>query len=772
MFIIIAVLLLRQTTLEAGRKESNAIYLNSNFLDQDKYHRVDDAPTCLTQTKWVFLKQKKVNTILGMLNLQLANVSEKRIGFCEFNFDMLFIRTDLTQTSVPIMSKTEVASLGDIDIRWFCEYNSQTTACDGYSYCLTDECNCQSPNLTQFLCPDKSGCIAMNKMCDGVHDCKDGSDECLCEGFILLNCAALAHRPYCISEVEFCKFERYSGQFLPQHQKTLLQKCAKESGIKVSCWHVMKSYNRKKKNLNPLHQCFNDIFQQSRGSFFKNKYDIKPYCLNNCSKYHDNNAWNSFCDKMISFSNGIMESILLQCERGTASLQEICDGKIDCETGDDEKGCPHRFYCSNNSVESVSFEKKCDNVKDCSGGADECVDCDFGAFTSANFLISSWIVFIATLVSGILSIFLNCFQGYECYSIEPATYQGELDRLVRLQVFFFDFLMGLYECSLIGTTLAINLQGNYCLYDQEWRSSIFCIILGILFTFSSHGSLLSIALMSVIRYISCISNNSIHINKSTVKVFSSILLTLNIFNSLTPIVPVQIIQNIFRTDFFFTDINKNPFVSTNPLNFSLLIAAHDRVFQRNSTNIYSIIRDFKTTASNDKIWHTTEISFYGHSGLCVHNIFKNQDSFKIYKISYLISIITLLLIISIVYILILRKVRQSHNEIRNMAGPENQRDNSPGVTTKVLLMIGTQLLSWIPFIGAVIYYTIYSESVPKMVFEMNVLLVLPINSLLNPIFYSGLYRTLVKWIKKGTGINAIFCKRNQEENVIPLEVLN
>ena len=56
----------------------------------------------------------------------------------------------------------------------------ESDLCDDYSTCLADECNCGSDT---FLCADGDGCISLQQVCDGRANCKDFSDECLCNDF-------------------------------------------------------------------------------------------------------------------------------------------------------------------------------------------------------------------------------------------------------------------------------------------------------------------------------------------------------------------------------------------------------------------------------------------------------------------------------------------------------------------------------------------------------------------------------------------------------------
>ena len=106
-------------------------------------------------------------------------------------------------------------------------------------------------------------------------------------------------------------------------------------------------------------------------------------------------------------------------------------------------------------------------------------------------------------------------------------------------------------------SIILGNKGDYCINDEIWRSSSVCVALGLLFSVSSHGSLLLISFMSLLRCFKCIFTFHIMSQKSIIS-FILILSILNVIHAVIPIIPTPEIQNLFRTTILLNNA-KNPF---------------------------------------------------------------------------------------------------------------------------------------------------------------------------------------------------------------------
>ena len=694
--------------------------------------------------------------------LKTVNESDIELNnkVCAFHFD---IPANLGNINLlaPVLRDAE----GKI---WSCALKSTSEICDGFSHCLTDECGCKNSTTDVFYCADGSGCVTWNKLCDDIQDCMDASDECFCSGFIVFPSPLLGGK-VCMSEKSYCL-----DSIVP----------SVVAGVECDKYNYDNYLPR-----NPVYSCLEEIFLDYNRIFSGSDVLLHDYCRENCSHVSGfNDGWENFCadihlwppyDYMFWCGDNYTE------ER--VHISALCDGVVDCKNQADEMRCPisERFYCDPNvTAEWVHEDKVCDNEKDCGNGADECGTCPFEVLSTSKFLIHSKIVLAVTSLMGILIIVANVTEGYKCWFMPCATKSKAVDRLLLLQVFLYDTLMGVYMLCIVFAAAYLEFKGDYCMLEREWRASPYCSALGVIFSFSSHGSLLAIALISITRFLVCHSLVA-DIKTRAVFVCSMLANSLNLIHSILPLLPVAEIQDAFRTGLFLANLTNNPFFSSNPVNVSRLINVYQGMIHKKKTGVLKMISELKNVTSKKGIFNVSEIGYYGNTGLCIQNIFKDQEYqgfYETYKILYCVVLLALLIVVSYAYVKIALQQRRLSKALNQVVGlvvinpadsvngagsavagqgmssvdfakesgssdPVNKRDDKmTELTVKVALMIGSQLACWIPFILTVIYFQyLTTNAVSPMVFEIFALVVIPINSFLNPVFYSELYKKAKLW---------------------------
>ena len=608
---------------------------------------------------------------------------------CEFNFDF--------DSEYWYNSNARFKHLNlQIFSHWYCEVDYDVL-CNGVFTCLTDECNCDKYTTEVFYCTDKVGCVPFDNLCDGRKQCRDGSDEWFC-GEKIINTVTVSPLVECLDDA----YESYIVHVLGPPKDIVSSFCKSNCSLDDNFIGSCDYFYLGSESINPIYHMIDYVFACEKNIYSVTNFDIPFY--------------------------------------------SFCDGNVDCPNGADEIKCPGRFYCSPNiSTEWIHHDKVCDNTKDCVNGQDECADCDFGFQSSSKFLIRSNLIFALTTAGGVSTILINIIIGYKCLRKTACSNVGKMDKINRLQVFFFDGLMGLYMCFIVFASIFLGIKGDYCTLQEIWRSSRYCSALGMLFSISSHGSVIAITLMSLIRCLNVCYESVI--KKMHVIVGSAILFVLNLFHAALPLLPIVKIRDIFRTDLFFTNLQKNPFFSTNPMNISHVLNMHQKAFFKKE-NIYIALEEMQKTTSGDDLFDFLEISFYGNTDQCIHNIFSSKESYAYYKLVYCSVMSTMLAVLSTSYLLIIRYDRKSKAELKKVNHIKTDHNAaSSSLTIKVSIMIITQLASWTSLISATIYFQyIAKKDAPQALFEWFALVIIPVNSLLNPIFYSTLYKVVVTFV--------------------------
>eukprot|EP00116_Pleurobrachia_bachei_P005467 sb/3465729/ len=340
------------------------------------------------------------------------------------------------------------------------------------------------------------------------------------------------------------------------------------------------------------------------------------------------------------------------------------------------------------------------------------------------------------MLGGLAIVVLNIRICYTTYKQKPGNKNGQIDRIFRIQVAVYDLIMGVYLILLVASAIYLRFKGEYCHLDAEWRSSEVCAILGCIFSVSTHGSFLLITGMSIVRFLKCLDLVP-DLSIRTVWVWTGLVGVLNVAHAVVPVVPIWQLQDFFRTSIILTKRADNPFIKE--YNSSHLARMHSLLYNSSTQQLgmEGILSDMRNITSIPSIFDYTAIGYYGNSPLCVSNVFKNQPSYLSYKMGYCSVVAFLMALLSLSYGAILLTSRRTSSE----AGA-NDTNNVKKLALKLAFLIGSQVVAWLSYLLTMFYYSwIVPTTPPSIVQEIFVLVLLPSNSLLNPIFYSDIYKT-------------------------------
>ena len=575
-------------------------------------------------------------------------------------------------------------------------YDALAQCADNSDFCFDDQNVC-------FECLDGLLLVLPNQVCDGKIDCYDLSDECLCERYF---------------DSEMCKsaFEKDSFQ------------CFDNEDIKL--WN---------NSLSTFQTLFTNCATKFNTSIGAILCDQRP----ECKDYSDECE----CSNPPSYCHDVCHSYFPMGDR-------YCDGVEDpawqfintpeCPKGFDELDCPMRFKCEAKGRISIDVSHICDGIMDCDDRTDEKDCADTSVFSSSTEMIEEPAIKAAFWIIGFAVIFGNLYVIVTSISIlKKQKLQGVgFQRIIILNISIADFTMGVYLLTIAA--YSVSFSGRYGDEDHAWRSSLKCSIIGSLVVISSQTSCFLMVVLTAFRLTNIV--NAIKSLNASLRRWVICIVTAWILSFIIGIVPM-IISSYFMHSFSFSGTFHNGNLDSSQLTeFACRVAALSNKTIEFNGNKFQSVNEFVENGLPQNI-SVAMFGYYSQTSICMPRFYVayGESSWE-----YTIAIITVnflsFVFIAFGYIWI---VKHSSKSSANVGRAQNKRANAQAakMQQRISRIIATDFCCWIP-ICIMAYVRLGVKFSDVIFYQISAVLLLPINSALNPFLFTSLPEKLIGWCRR------------------------
>ncbi|XP_063675219.1 G-protein coupled receptor GRL101-like [Bolinopsis microptera] len=428
-------------------------------------------------------------------------------------------------------------------------------------------------------------------------------------------------------------------------------------------------------------------------------------------------------------------------------FEHVCNLVDNCGDGSDERQCTNNFLCV--SQDYLALSQKCDGSIDCPDTSDECNDeCGRQIINTIYLKITAAVIGILAMALNFVAMSQSLFGKWESKHVNSVT-----NKVFIVLIGLGDLLTGVYLVILSG--LDIYYGETFCIFQIEWLTSKVCSLIGVGNTIGSQISLFSMTALSIIRYRSINSFTAPRNVSCRFWVKISLICTLIFLASVTiavlPLLPVM-------EDFFVN---------------GLVYDQHIRLFVGSKSKIahFSIFQEYfgrmnkkvlKWSVINELVdamfsrdhggIRRHPLRFYGNDPVCLFKYFvTNEDPQRVFVWSVLLLNFICIFTITCSYVLINLITVSSSNLVADDRSKKCLRKQHRKMQRKIAKLITTDLVCWCPFLAICILHSFEVLDATPMYSYFSIL-VLPINSAINPVLYNEIVNSsiheAVKKIKK------------------------
>ena len=427
---------------------------------------------------------------------------------------------------------------------------------------------------------------------------------------------------------------------------------------------------------------------------------------------------------------------------------KVCNLVNDCGDFSDEENCTNHFKCENHP-EYIPLSSKCDGRADCQDFSDECNEqCSVRIIESVVLECAAWILGILATLFNLIII----FRGF--HPLKKAYLAGVLTFSMRVFILLIatgDLLVGVYLLTI--SSFHNIYYHRYCPERYEWLTSLTCAVIGVVSTVGSMLSLFSMTFLSLMRALR-MSKLSVGSRKTSNREVMAVLLVGLLVLAVSSAIAAAPLSKQFE-DFFVNGISYpgNPLLVgsvTKSKHFKIFDKYYGRIRKKDLTwkHIDKLAMGMFSQEYLDSGIARNQVHFYGNAGVCLFKYFVTlDDPQRTYVWCVLLVNIACFTAITVAYIVIQYISSRSSSHLTQNQQNKKLTKRNQKLQRKIALIIGTNFCCWIPF---VIMCCLHSSEVinASSYYSLFSLIVLPINSVLNPLLYDDTIATLIKRLRK------------------------